>query len=120
MPNPDSSVVLDLTRLQDVYEDDTTGMLELFDMMLKNSAMHLDALDRAVQDQDLEGVRKATHSIKGSSGNVGANELSRTAAEIEDHARDGNWENVPGLAARLRPAYERARDAIEQFRRDSV
>jgi HPt (histidine-containing phosphotransfer) domain-containing protein len=119
MPNPDSSVVLDLTRLQDVYEDDTEGMLELFDMMLKNSAAHLDALDRAVQAQDLEGVRKATHSIKGSSGNVGANQLSRTAAEVEDSARDGNWENIPTLAAQLRPAYERAREAVEQFRRDS-
>lgn len=119
MSNPDSSV-LDLSRLRDVYEDDTAGMLELFDMMLRNSAAHLDALDAALQRRDLDGVRKAAHSIKGSSGNVGANELSRTAAEIEDAARGESWDGVPEKVAGLRPAYERVREAVEQLRRDSA
>lgn len=112
---PDSAA-LDFSRLREVYEDDTAGMLELYDLMLKNGASHLDKLDAALRERDLEGVRKAAHSIKGSSGNVGAGALSRIAAETEDAARDAQWERLTGAAAGLRPAFERVREAVEAFR----
>ena len=110
------SAALDFSRLRDIYEDDTAGMLELYDLMLKNSASHLEKLDAALRERDLEGVRKAAHSIKGSSGNAGANALFRLAAQTEDAARDAQWERVTDAAAGLRPAFERVREAVEAFR----
>ena len=115
---PDNSA-LDFSRLRDVYEDDTAGMLELYDLMLKNGASHLDKLDAAVHERDLEGVRKAAHSLKGSSGNIGAGTLSRIAAQTEDAARDAQWERATDAAAGLRPEFERVRQAVEQFRAGS-
>ena len=108
--------MVDFSRLRDIYEDDTAGMLELYDLMLKNGASHLDKLDAAVHARDLEGVRKAAHSLKGSSGNVGAEALCRLAARTEDAARDAQWERITDAAADLRPAFEQVCEAVEAFR----
>lgn len=112
---PDNPAV-DFSRLRDVYEDDTAGMLELYDLMLKNGAMHLDKLDAAIRERDCEGVRKAAHSLKGSSGNVGAMPLSRLAAQVEDAARDEQWDKITELSGGLRPAFERVSEAVATFR----
>lgn len=114
---PNQNEVLDLSRLREIYEDDTTGMLELYDMMLKNNAAHLDKLDAAVEARDLDAVRKSAHAIKGSSGNVGANRLSRIAADVEDSARDGSWNSVAERIAEMRPDFELVRAEIEKLRR---
>lgn len=114
MPNPPD--ILDLNRLRDIYEDDTAGMLELYDMMLKNNAAHLEKLESGVEAHDLEAVRKAAHAIKGSSGNVGANRLSRLAAEVEESARDGSWDGIATKVAEMRPGFESVKAEIEKLR----
>ncbi|GAC1389891.1 MAG: hypothetical protein NVSMB31_06300 [Vulcanimicrobiaceae bacterium] len=115
--NTDKSI-LDLDRLIEVYEDDHDGMLELFDLMLKNNRMLLEKLEQACAAHDLEGVRKAAHSMKGSAGNVGAVRLHELAASIEDTARDGSWEGLEEAVALARPAFERLRREIDLIRSD--
>ena len=113
--NADRSV-LDMDRLIEVYEDDLDGMLELFDLMLKNNTALLAKMEHAAQQQDLEGVRSASHAMKGSVGNVGGMELFRLAQEIEDKARDGSWDGVPELVQKARPAFNRLRREIDSLR----
>jgi HPt (histidine-containing phosphotransfer) domain-containing protein len=113
--NADKSV-LDLERLIEVYEEDLDGMLELFELMLKNNTALLAKLEHATQERDLEGVRSASHAMKGSVGNVGGLELYALAQEIEDRARDGAWEGIPERVEQARPALGRLRREIESLR----
>ena len=113
--NADKSV-LDMSRLMEVYGEDLEGMLELFDLMLKNNAALLTKLEHAAQTGDLEGVRAASHAMKGSSGNVGGLELYALAQKIEDRARDGSWEGLPEDVQTARPALARLRQQIESLR----
>jgi len=115
--NTDKSI-LDLDRLLEVYEDDHEGMLELFDLMIKNNRGLLEKLEQAVTAHDLEGVRKAAHSMKGSAGNVGATALHKLAASIEDAARDGSWNGLEENASLARPAFDRLRRESDLLRND--
>lgn len=113
--NADKSV-LDMARLIEVYDEDLGGMLELFDLMLKNNSGLLAKLEHASQEHDLEGVRSAAHAMKGSAGNVGGVELYRLAQEIEDLARDGSWDGIPERVEQARPAFARLRREIDSLR----
>ncbi|MDQ6931094.1 MAG: Hpt domain-containing protein [Candidatus Eremiobacteraeota bacterium] len=113
--NADKSV-LDLDRLIEVYDDDLDGMLELFDLMIKNNTGLLTKLEHASMEHDLEGVRAAAHAIKGSAGNVGGMELYRLAQQIEDLARDGSWQGLQEHVRAARPAFNRLRGEIDSLR----
>ncbi|MBC5815436.1 MAG: Hpt domain-containing protein [Candidatus Eremiobacteraeota bacterium] len=113
--NADRSV-LDMDRLIEVYEEDLDGMLELFDLMLKNNTALLAKLEHAAQEHDLEGVRSASHAMKGSVGNVGGIELYKLAQEIEDKARDGSWDGLVELVKKARPALDRLRREVDSLR----
>ena len=113
--NADKSV-LDMARLIEVYEEDLDGMLELFDLMLKNNTGLLVKLEHAAQEHDIEGVRSAAHAMKGSAGNVGGVELYRLAQEIEDRARDGSWDGIAERVGKARPALVRLRQEIDSLR----
>ncbi|MDP9017129.1 MAG: Hpt domain-containing protein [Candidatus Eremiobacteraeota bacterium] len=115
--NTDKSI-LDLNRLLEVYEDDHEGMLELFDLMIKNNRGLLEKLESATTEHDLEGVRKASHSMKGSAGNVGATALHALAVSIEDAARDGSWDRLEHSVPLARPAFDRLRREIDLLRSD--
>lgn len=113
--NADKSV-LDLDRLIEVYDDDLDGMLELLDLMIKNNTGLLTKLEHAAKERDLEGVRAASHAIKGSAGNVGGMELYRMAQKIEDLARDGEWAGLQERIDAARPAFNRLRGEIDSLR----
>lgn len=115
--NTDKSI-LDLDRLLEVYEDDHEGMLELLEMMLKNNSGKLADLERAAQEHDLTAVQKSAHAMKGSSGNVGGMEVHRVAREVEDAARDGNWDAVGERVKTLRTAFNRLRREIESLQQE--
>ncbi|GAC1655755.1 MAG: hypothetical protein NVS9B12_07010 [Vulcanimicrobiaceae bacterium] len=115
--NADKSV-LDMERLIEVYDEDLAGMLELFDLMLKNNTGLLVKLEHATQERDLEGVRAASHAMKGSAGNVGGMELYRIAQAIEEHAREGSWPRITEHVQKARPAFNRLRNEIDSLRTD--
>ncbi len=113
--NADKSV-LDMARLIEVYEEDLDGMLELFDLMIKNNTGLLAKLEHATQERDLEGVRSAAHAIKGSAGNVGGLELYKLAQQIEEQALDGSWDGISDRVRAARPAFGRLQREIDSLR----
>ena len=115
--NTDKSI-LDLDRLLEVYDDDHEGMLELLEMMLKNNSGKLAELERAAEAQDLTGVQKAAHAMKGSSGNVGGMEVHRLAKEIEEIARDGSWEGIHERVKSVHAAFNRLRREVESLQQE--
>ena len=53
------------------------------------------------------------HSLKGAASNVGATELSRLAAELEEMARIGQSARFPDLIARIETEADAVRNALE-------
>jgi HPt (histidine-containing phosphotransfer) domain-containing protein len=81
----DSSVLEDLGRLQQEGAPDlVTTVIQLY---LQETRSLIGALRQAEAIGDLPAAGRIAHSIKSSSGNVGAIPLSKLCAEIEQAAR---------------------------------
>jgi HPt (histidine-containing phosphotransfer) domain-containing protein len=66
------------------------------------------ALDRG----DLAAIGRAAHAFKGSSANIRAQSASAAAARLEEAARAGAVDQIPGLERQLRREAERATDYL--------
>ena len=87
--NPEPSDHLDeatLNELEALLEDDFVDLVETF---LKDAQIRYEELSQTVASAVAEDIRRAAHSFKGSSLNVGAAHLAALCRELEDHAREG-------------------------------
>jgi HPt (histidine-containing phosphotransfer) domain-containing protein len=108
--------ILEISRLEEIFEDDTAGIADLLESAMgtgqKNQATLHDALSRRALDE----VMKAAHAIKGSTANIGGNEVAAVAARIETAARAQTWDGIEPAAIELDEAYERLREAVRAYR----
>lgn len=91
------SDVLDLNmlnELREIMEDDFPSLLETF--LSESSRQYQDAAG-AWQSSDMDQLRRAAHSLKGSCANIGAQELHQTCSDIEHAAKAGEGEAIPDL-----------------------
>lgn len=112
---PDKEI-LDLTRLEEAFEDDTAGIAELLEMALQTGAKHRRAIDDALAAKDAPGVARAAHGIKGSAGNIGANVVYQLAAELDQRARTGDLADAPERLAAIDAAYVQVADQVRAYR----
>jgi HPt (histidine-containing phosphotransfer) domain-containing protein len=108
---------LEISRLQEIFEDDTAGIADLLEAAMETGAAHQAALRDGIATRNLDGVMRASHAIKGSSANIGGNEVADVAARIETAARANTWEGIPADADALDAAYERLRGAVAAYRK---
>ncbi|MRV73631.1 EAL domain-containing protein [Duganella sp. FT92W] len=72
---------------------------------LEDSPVYLNELEQAVYANDAETARARAHALKGSSGNLGATDLSALAQKIEELAIARRLDQVPPLLPALRAEY---------------
>jgi diguanylate cyclase (GGDEF)-like protein len=73
---------------------------------LEDTPTYLAQLEHAVDIDDAESARTMAHSIKGSSGNLGALQLSQLAKDAEELARDLRLSDIRPLLPQLRNAFD--------------
>jgi len=112
---PDKDV-LDLTRLEEAFEDDTAGIAELLDMALETGRKHRRSLVEGLAAADAAAVAKAAHGIKGSAGNIGATAVYALATELDARARQGNLDGAQERADAIEAAYERVAVEVQEYR----
>lgn len=85
-------------------------MLRLY---LENSPERLAQIDSGLAPGgDLDEAHRGAHSLKSSSANVGAMQVSDVAARLEAAAKAGDGEGSRALAAELTEAYQAADTAL--------
>jgi diguanylate cyclase (GGDEF)-like protein len=73
---------------------------------LEDTPGYLNQLEQAVQEGNADAARAMAHSIKGSSGNLGASALAQLAKEAEELAIEHRVSDIRPLLARLRQAFD--------------
>jgi len=100
-----------VAELREVMED---GFDELVETYLNNSPELMEALQRAAEAGDVKALVASAHSLKSSSANMGATELTSLAGQVETAARLENLE-VALSAYRKMPAVYIATSAALRF-----
>ena len=78
--------VKELSENLGLEEDEFLDLVKLF---VETAASNLTELAKALETGDAEGVVKASHSLKGASGNLGFQEIYEFSKSIEVNARQG-------------------------------
>jgi HPt (histidine-containing phosphotransfer) domain-containing protein len=108
--------ILEISRLEEIFEDDTSGIADLLDAAMGTGATNQATLRDALARRSLNDVMRAAHAIKGSTANIGGNEVAASAGIIENAARAQTWDGIEPAALELDQAYERLRDAVRAYR----
>ena len=82
-------------------------------LYLAESVKLLESIDRALDADDVPTLQRAAHSLKSSSGMVGALTLAQISREIEELARKAEVDRAKSYADKLRGEYARVREALE-------
>jgi PAS domain S-box-containing protein len=82
----------------DGHEDLMTEIVKIFNQNLPNT---LSELKHSTQNGDLDELRKQAHSLKGSSGIVGAKKINKISLKLEESAKNKNIEEARKLVEEL-------------------
>ncbi len=115
-PPPLPACVLDELALQRLRELDPQGTNRVVERVLVAFEASLQRLlpqaTQALQRDDHEAVRHVVHTLKSSSASVGALELSRRCAEIENRLRAQQAEDLAALLSALHAEGQRVQAAV--------
>ncbi|HVD34575.1 MAG TPA: response regulator, partial [Rubrobacter sp.] len=107
----DLEVIASMRGLQG--EGETDIVAELADMFLGDARPRLSALEEAVQNDDAPAIESLAHTLKGSSGNMGARGMSALCARLEDAGASGDLSQGFTLLERLKAEFGRVDRAFE-------
>ncbi len=92
-----------LSMLKEVMED---SFNELIEMYISDSQIRIKSLNEAYAANDSECIRREAHSLKGSSGNIGASIMAELTKQIEEKGREGVLDGVDQLIDQVEEEYK--------------
>jgi two-component system, sensor histidine kinase and response regulator len=75
---------------------------EVIDVFVYDAAQSLDELGRAIQAGDAPNCERLAHRLKGSSLNLGIDELGSLARSLEEKSRSGNLQGATEIFGTMR------------------
>lgn len=113
-PLPDAIDPTALEELRQLEGADGAGVLaELLALFRAETAPLLVTLRDAAAHSDPDAMRRAAHSLKGSSANLGARRLAELSARLEALGRQGEVERAGSAIDQVEAEFERACRAFE-------
>ena len=111
-----SELAIDLaviSSLRQLYPESNGGPInDLVRAFLVNAQGHLHQIKEAADEGDLERIERAAHTLRGSSGTLGARRLSKLCHQIEVEARDHERTAPAELIAALPEEFQRVERAF--------
>jgi two-component system, sensor histidine kinase and response regulator len=107
----DERALAGLRELQQEGEPDF--VVELIELFLHDAPPQLAALRGAVEEDDADSVERIAHTLKGSSGNMGAKKMAEICGELQNAGASGDLARAPRLLERLEEEFGRVRPALE-------
>jgi len=91
----------------------------LIDKFFEEAFSRLATLGKAADRGDKESLVKAAHSLKGSSGTIGARQMSEMCAGLEECGKAGRMTEVGMRLSAIQKEFDRVRKALDAERRRS-
>ncbi len=116
--SPPIAAPVDWSRLDELLEMETAGMpgltARLVCTFVQNSQRLLGELQAAMDAGDADGVRRAAHSIKSTSANVGGTPLAQVARTLEHAAQKSAWLPEQADVDRIVAEHQRLLQALSE------
>ena len=110
-PVLDPAVIESLRQLTPPGEPDV--LKEVLQLFLEDVPGRIDRLRSAWRSGDAAAVQRAAHSLKGSAGNIGADDLLAVCRQLDEHGKAGDLSGLSPLVASLDSEYARVEAEIQ-------
>lgn len=107
-----SNQPIEFEILEELEDDLGESFAEFLQLFLEQMPQRLARLRVAVESNDADAAREASHSIKSSAGYVGATQLMQVSAEIERRARENTLQEVETLVSRAESLYKKVHEVL--------
>lgn len=108
----DTSKVVE--RLQQRAGMDSEAILgEFIDLFLHDTASRISVLHAALQQEDLETLRRECHALKGACLELGVTRLGECCDDLGQASRDKRYDDLPAALQRLSSEFDRVRPIFE-------
>lgn len=104
--------ISNLDMLKEIIGDELKEVLNVF---LDSTPETLLKLEGAVESNTIATVQSQAHSLKGSSANVGANQLSMLSAELEQNAKNNHTDNMRALLQKIQTENTAVTQALKDY-----
>jgi len=117
--SPEQNTTLDLVTIKGLLAMDEPGsdsfLREVIAKFSENWPRDFAVLCAAIEQAEVEAIRKAAHRLKSASSSLGAVELARLCSTIEIAARDEHLDDAAASTARLDEVHHRAMSALNNI-----
>ena len=110
-----ANVILDTDRGLQQVGGDLKTYLELLNDFIQGLPGRIDGLERLLVEQNMDGLARAAHNLKGVSSNLGALELSACAAKLDKHSIAGYTDPDRELILALKQAADNLKRTATDF-----
>jgi len=111
--------ILDQNALKDLLEmagDDASEMIaDIIDCYLDDSPRHLKELQEALKAQNARLLAHTSHTLKSSSGSLGAKQLSQLCQQLENFAKEKNLDTASDLVTKIETEYGEVAQALQDY-----
>jgi HPt (histidine-containing phosphotransfer) domain-containing protein len=117
-PGPDMVPIVDteaLERLRSLGDGEGSFVQKVIRVYLENSPSLIQALDGARTTRQVEAVKRAAHSLKSSSANVGALRLVEKSKRLEADADHGYTHALDVLIEEIKAEYRLVESALREL-----
>lgn len=105
-----------IENLRALNPDDNDEFLrEIAGIYLEDTPLRIAELEASLAAGDVQKFTRAAHSIKGSSSNLGANDVRTTAEKLEHQSRSEGLSDVVTLLQTLKADYARAEAELNKL-----
>ena len=100
-----------LTRLM----NNDSLLKQICGIFINNSVVQMGLLSECIDNKDIECVQAKAHSLKGSTGDLGAKELNRLFAAMEESAKKQDIETASSLFSDVQSQYPQFIELITAY-----
>ena len=122
-PEASAAQIIDQKALDNIRALGDGGDLlcKVLEAYLRSAPQLMEEYAQGLSDGNVERVHRAVHTLKSSSANVGAMQLSTLCKQIETHVRAGQLDRARIDAPSLREAHDAAAQALKlQFDKEAA
>jgi two-component system sensor histidine kinase/response regulator len=104
-----------ISRLQVIARGDLGFERRIITLYLDECEKRMAGIDHALEGADVEGLRGEAHTLKGSSGNIGADRVSEWAGRLQKAAEDNDRDRWPEIYEALKAECESTNRWLEGY-----
>lgn len=103
-----------LNMFKELSDDGNDAVKEIISIFLGDAPKYLDQIKAAIAQDDASGLNEAAHSLKSSSANLGATELSQHCQSLENLGRGGTTEGAQSQFDVMENSLKKVKEILEQ------